>query len=83
MHARHVAIQGVLLNRAVVTQWAAVTLLSQLPHHVDLKLAAAGEEPLAVWTLEARVREVQVQVLHQVGPFFKAAFAFWTHVGFE
>jgi hypothetical protein len=50
---------------------------------MGLEFALAGEELLAVGALEAGVWEVEVQVLHQVGPLLKAALALWAHVCLE
>lgn len=83
VHAGHVAVQCIPLHGAVVAQRAAVGLLAQLPQQVRLQLALAGEELLAVGALQAGVREVQVQVLHQVRSLLEAALALRTHVGLE
>lgn len=61
---------------------AAMSLLACLPHHVDFQLAFAGEVLVAVGALQAGVREVQVEVLYQVGPLFETPLAFRAHVGF-
>lgn len=83
MHAGHVAVQCIPLHSTVVAQRTAVGLLAQLPQQMGLELALAGEELLAVRTLEAWVWKVQMQVLYQMGPLLKAAFAFWAHVCLE
>lgn len=83
MHAGHVPVQGILLHRTVVTQRAAVGLLAGLAHHVDLQLAFTREELLTVWALQPWVREVEVEVFHQVSPLLEAALALWTHVGLK
>lgn len=82
MHAGHVAVEGILLHRAVVAERAAVHLLTCLPHHVDFQLAFTSEVLVAVGALQAGVREVQVEVLHQVRPLLEAPLAFGAHVGF-
>lgn len=58
-------------------------LFSGLSHHVDLKLTAASEEFAAVRALQVWVREVQVEVISQVGPLLKAALTFRAHVGLK
>lgn len=83
VHAGHVAVECIPLHCTVVAQWAAVGLLAQLPEQMGLELALTGEELLAVGALEAGVWEVEMQVLHQMGPLLKAALAFWTPVGLE
>lgn len=83
MHAGHVAVEGIALHGAVRAQRAAVGLLAPLPQQVRLELALAGKEFLAIGALEARVGEVQVEMLHQVGPLLKAALAFGAHVCLE
>lgn len=83
MHAGHVAVECIPFHCAVVAQWAVVGLLTQLPQQMGLELALTGKELLAVGALEAGVWEVEMQVLHQMGPLLKAAFALWTHVGLE
>lgn len=65
-----------------MAEGAAMSLLACLPHHVDFQLAFAGEVLVAVGTLQAGVREVKVEVLYQVGPFFETPLAFGAHVGF-
>lgn len=82
VHAGHVTVEGILLHRAVVAERAAMGLLTCLPHHVNLQLAFAGEVLVAVGALQAGVREVQVEVLHQVCPFLEAPLAFGAHVSF-
>lgn len=82
VHAGHVAVEGILLHRAVVAERAAMGLLTRLPHHVDFQLAFAGEVLVAVGALQAGVGEVQVEVLHQVRPLLEAPLAFRAHVGF-
>lgn len=83
VHAGHVPVEGILLYRAVVAERAAVGLLPVLTHHVDLQLALAGEELLAVWALQPGIREVEVKVFHQVSPLLEATLALGTHVGLE
>lgn len=61
---------------------AVMSLLACLPHHVDFQLAFAGEVLVAVGALQAGIREVQVEVLNQVGPLFETPLAFGAHVGF-
>ena len=83
MHAGHVAVQCIPLHCTVVAQRTPVGFLAQLPQQMGLELALAGEELLAVRTLEAWVWKVQMQVLYQMGPLLKAALAFWAHVCLE
>lgn len=83
MHAGHVPVEGILLNRAVVAQWTAMGFLSRLAHHVDLQFALASEEFLTIWALQPGVWEVEVKVFYQVCPLLEATLAFWTHVGLE
>lgn len=83
MHASHVAVKGIPLHGTVVAQGTSVGLLTQLPQQMGLEFAFTGEELLAVGTLEAWVGEVEMKVLHQMGPLLKAAFALWAHVCLE
>lgn len=83
VHAGHVAVERVPLHCTVAAQRAAVGLLALFPQLMGLELALAGEELLAVGALEAGVWEVEMEVLHQMGPLLKAALAFWTHMGLE
>lgn len=83
MHAGHVAVKCIPLNGTVVAQRTSVGLLTQLPQQMGLEFAFAGKELLAVRTLEAWVWKVEMQVLYQMGPLLKAAFAFWAHVCLE
>lgn len=60
MHAGHVAVKCIPLHCTVVAQRTLVGLLTQLPQQMGLEFALAGEELLAVRTLEARVWKVQM-----------------------
>lgn len=83
MHAGHVAVESIPLHCTVVAQRTSVGLLTQLTQQMGLEFALAGEELLAVRTLEAWVWKVEMEVLYQVGPLLKAAFALWAHVCLE
>jgi hypothetical protein len=55
-----VAVKCIPLYCTVVAQRTSVGLLAQLPQQMGLELALAGEELLAVRTLEAWVWKVQM-----------------------
>lgn len=75
MHAGEVPAKGVALHCSVLTQVAMVQLLASLSEHVDAQLALAGEVVLAGGALQAGVWEMQVHVLHQMGPSLETAAA--------
>lgn len=76
MHADQVAPHCVPLHGRVLTQVAAVQLLARLPQPVHAQLTLAGEVTLAGGTLQPGVREVEEQVLPQVGAHLEAATTF-------
>lgn len=83
VHADEVAADCVPLHGRVLAQVAAVDHLTRLAEPVHAELALAREVTLAGGTLEARVREVRVEVLLQVGAHLEAAPTFGTSVGAE
>lgn len=75
MHTGEVSPEGIALHCSVLTQVAVVQLLTGLSEHVDAQLAFAGEVVLAVGALQPWVGEMQVHVLHQMGPSLETAAA--------
>lgn len=81
MHTGQVPSEGVALHCFVLAQVAVVRLLAGLSEHVDAQLALTREVVLAVGALQPWVGEMQVHVLHQVGPSFETASALGAYVG--
>lgn len=76
-----VSAERVTIHGGVLAQVAAVDFLARLAQHVYAQLALAGEVVLADWALEARLGEMEAEVLQEVGAHLEAAAALRAHVG--